>query len=130
MLWFYDRLVVIDHGHAFAGLSRPGATGAGLAERTVIHSPRAFERHILRQPLKRMGGAIPRLAEIADVLREVPTADIERLLSMWPEELDMSRLSPRRGIREQLVQFLKHRRAKVSEISKNLARFIEEPEET
>lgn len=45
LLLLGDQLVVIDHGDALAGLERPGETGEGLAQRTVL--PRVVREHVL-----------------------------------------------------------------------------------
>jgi hypothetical protein len=126
MLWLYDRLVAIDHGHAFSRLSAPGATGAGLAGRTVLHSQSGFERHILRKPLQKLPGAASRIGATARILRQVASRDIEGLLARWPSELDASRVGGPAGMRGQLVEYLLQRREHAPEIAKNLAPFVEE----
>lgn len=127
VLWFFDRLIAIDHGHAFARLSAPGGTGAALAARTVLHSHIGFERHALRAPLQKLGDALLRLHRIGAAVQQVSDRDIERLLTIWPAELDASRLGGPSGMRDELVAFLMHRRTHAHEIAMNLARFLEEP---
>src|SRR5690606_1892330 len=78
LLWYQRELVAIDHGHAFTGIHNSGATGAALAGRTVLLAPRAFEDHILRAALAKLG-CVEEVRKAARRLHKVQTTDIDRL---------------------------------------------------
>jgi hypothetical protein len=125
-MWYRDRIVAIDHAHAFAGLASAGATGKALAARTVVHSRSGFERHILRTPLSRSTNAGQRLEETAELLAGTPDADIELLTAIWPPELDSDTLGTQPGKRRHLVEFLVHRRTHAMTIAENLLPFLKD----
>jgi hypothetical protein len=125
LLWMYNRLVAIDHGLAFAGITGPGVTGRALARKTIIHSPRGFREHVLRRALRK-SNKLPIFWGVATLLESVSQADIDRLGETWPSELNATTLEGRSGLREQLIEFLDERRAHAHEIAKNLAPFLKE----
>lgn len=124
LLWMYDELVAIDHGHAFVGVNHAGTTGATLAGRTVLHSAQGFQSHVLRADLARLPNAAALVEEAAKRLEAVADAAVEGLLASWPEELDS-------GIdgeppRVRILEFLRARRKHCREVAKNLTGLVSE----
>ncbi|MBI2395930.1 MAG: hypothetical protein HYV09_40575 [Deltaproteobacteria bacterium] len=116
-LWWTKRIVAIDHGNAFAGLSDTGKTGAGLAAMTVLSNvPR---RHVLYESLRDVvtevdiSAAVQRLQSVADGVIDAAAAG-------WPKELDVRPRPRDEGLKTRLVRFLKNRRAVVPTIMDNV----------
>lgn len=106
-IWFKDRLVAIDHGLAFAGLTRRGTTGDDVAQRTMLHAPN-FDQHVAFR-------AIQRLAADADWdlvtgrLEAVPASYVRALANGWPADLDEDDQCGQAQLRSRMARFLTER---------------------
>jgi hypothetical protein len=76
-VWLNGEIVALDHGASFVNLDQPGASGADVAARTVVHS-RSFPDHVLYDDLARRRASVD-FASVARRLAAVPDAAIEGL---------------------------------------------------
>lgn len=116
-VWLNGEIVALDHGASFVNLDQPGATGADVAARTVVHS-RSFHEHVLYGDLARRWATVD-FASVARRLASVPDAAIDALATTWPAELEPHRT--------RFIEFLKHRRAHALDIADNVAKLLGSP---
>jgi superfamily II DNA or RNA helicase/HKD family nuclease len=107
----------LDRKASFVNLDQPGATGADVAARTVVHS-RSFPEHMLYDDLARRRADVD-FASVARRLASVSDGTIDALGASWPDELE-----PHRA---RFIEFLKHRRAHALDIADNVATLVRTP---
>jgi hypothetical protein len=100
------RLVALDHGSAFAGLTRPGVRGDDLAAHTRLHSS-SFQHHVAGKAAALADDACWESASAR--LEAVTAAAVSALARSWPPELDDDSQNGQRGLRSRLAAFLGER---------------------
>jgi hypothetical protein len=105
-IWHEGRLVAIDHGSAFAGVTRPGSTGDDLARHTVLHS-QSFRAHVALAAAR--GADESTWETFVARLEGVNLPTVTALATSWPAELDDDPQSGQRGLRSRLARFLGER---------------------
>jgi hypothetical protein len=122
-VWLGQRLVALDHGSAFAGLTRPGVQGDDLARHTLLHSS-SFQHHVAAEAAARADDAC--WEAITTRLEAVEPSAVNALASGWPAELDHDSQSGQRELRSRLAAFLgergKHVRPLVDALREMLGR--------
>jgi hypothetical protein len=126
-IWFKDRLVAIDHGLAFAGLTRRGTTGDDVAQRTTLHAPN-FDHHVAFR-------AVRKLATDADWdlvtgrFEAVPGSSVSALADGWPANLDEDDQCGQAQLRSRMARFLTERGRHVRELVTVLRELVSHPRE-
>jgi hypothetical protein len=105
-VWHHGRLVAIDHGSAFAGLTRPGTAGDDLAQQTVLHST-SFRDHVALAAARTADESAWELPLAR--LEGVEPSTVTTLAATWSAELDDDPQSGQRGLRARLARFLGER---------------------
>lgn len=123
LLW-RDQLVAIDHGNAFVGLNRRGHNGATVAAMTY-RPPPLYRRHVARAPLLNNLATVS-LAAFVGGIQQVLEQHIDKVAARWPDELDVPSPGFERGLRTEMVCFLKGRRKLIEEIVTNVLTSLRE----
>jgi len=124
-LWFKDRIVAIDHGLAFAGLHRPGATGDDLARHTTLHAPN-FDLHVTFRAVRKHA-ADADWDLVTGRFEAVSAPLVTALADRWPAVLDKDDQCSQIGLRSRVVRFLIERARHVRELVSMLRDLVARP---
>lgn len=116
------RLVVIDHGGAFAQFTEQGAALADVVASTRL-VPVVFQSHFCAEALQKQRRPID-LSELVASVASVTATEIDAFAARWPRELARERTRSGHGIMEEMKAFLLARRARAADVVASLKEFL------